>query len=114
MAIDAKTVAELRRRTGLPMMECKEAREAAAGLAMPTEQAYLALLTGELKVALGDTAGANAALAEARASFAASSNRAALCECQAVEAPTAPRSRHRGSRRWHTSGAGPRWGVRRP
>ena len=29
MAIDAKTVAELRRRTGLPMMKCKEALEAA-------------------------------------------------------------------------------------
>lgn len=31
MAIDAKTVAELRRRTGLPMMKCKEALEAAGG-----------------------------------------------------------------------------------
>jgi len=29
MAIDAKTVAELRRRTGLPMMKCKQALEAA-------------------------------------------------------------------------------------
>ncbi|MCK6461160.1 MAG: translation elongation factor Ts [Planctomycetes bacterium] len=29
MSIDAKTVAELRRRTGLPMMKCKEALEAA-------------------------------------------------------------------------------------
>lgn len=31
MAIDAKTVAELRRRTGLPMMKCKEALAAAGG-----------------------------------------------------------------------------------
>ena len=31
MAIDAKTVAELRRRTGLPMLKCKEALEAAGG-----------------------------------------------------------------------------------
>lgn len=31
MPIDAKTVAELRRRTGLPMMKCKEALEAAGG-----------------------------------------------------------------------------------
>ncbi|MHC4550609.1 MAG: translation elongation factor Ts [Planctomycetota bacterium] len=31
MAIDAKTVAELRRRTGLPMMKCKEALVAAEG-----------------------------------------------------------------------------------
>ena len=31
MGIDAKTVAELRRRTGLPMLKCKEALEAAGG-----------------------------------------------------------------------------------
>jgi elongation factor Ts len=31
MSIDAKTVAELRRRTGLPMMKCKEALSTAAG-----------------------------------------------------------------------------------
>lgn len=31
MAIDAKTVAELRRRTGLPMMKCKDALGAAGG-----------------------------------------------------------------------------------
>ena len=38
MAIDAKTVAELRRRTGLPMMKCKEALAAAgADLALAEE-----------------------------------------------------------------------------
>jgi elongation factor Ts len=31
MGVDAKTVAELRRRTGLPMLKCKEALEAAGG-----------------------------------------------------------------------------------